>query len=81
MTDPNLRPAPPDEESEYFDGARTFPGAVETEHGVLVHDVVYEHVIDAPDNAAYVAHVRHLLGDDQDEIEHMLKSIAPKENT
>ena len=33
-----LRPATPQEQSDYHDGYRTFPGAVETEHGLLVQD-------------------------------------------
>jgi hypothetical protein len=37
-----LRPATPQEQSIYHDGHRTFPGAVETEHGLLVPDMTYE---------------------------------------
>lgn len=59
----NLRPATPDEEAEYFDGTLVIDGAVETEHGLLVPDVRYDHVSDAPSLEAFVAHVTHNFGD------------------
>lgn len=61
----NLRPATPQEELDFHGGHRTIPGAVEIEHGLLVPDVIYEHVADAPDLDTYVAHVEHLLSNNE----------------
>ncbi len=65
MTNPRLRLATPDEQLDYESGYRTFPGAIETEHGLLIIDTPYEHLSDAPDVDSYVAHVLHHMGEGQ----------------